>query len=101
MVYMCMASSTTAAFRLSKMLSWSLLILALSIKVMNCSFRTSQPTSTHLTPNWFSAHCFNLMSTVVLNVPENLDDENIYYNDKYGATVDLIKIGNNGFSNLT
>ena len=41
------------------------------------------------------------MSTVVLNVPENLDDENIYYNDKYGATVDLIKIGNNGFSNLT
>ncbi len=74
---MCMASSTTAALRLSKMVSWSLDFCAFSIKPMNCSFRTSQPTSTHLTPNCDSAHCLSLMSTVVLKVPETFQPHHI------------------------
>ena len=57
--------------RLSNMSSWSLDFLDLSIRLLNCSFKTSHPTSTHFRPSWDSAHCFNLISTVVLKVPEN------------------------------
>lgn len=63
------ASSTTALLRLSKMSSWSSLFLARSMKRWNSVCNPSQPDSTDFWGNCCSAHCFSLMSTVVLNVP--------------------------------